>query len=100
MSAFYPPEYFGEGSAEDFRPFPIPWLVFFFFSFVRVISDACFSATIKVSGTELYVVFWDIAIPGCVSTVLRELLSLGCWSRLSLCQEILELFPVLCLLVE
>ena len=55
---------------------------------------------LTVSATELYVVFRDIPIHGCVSTVLGELLSLGCWSRLSFCQEILELIPVLCLQVE
>ena len=53
------------------------WFLFLF-SFVRVVLDAHFSAAVKVPTIELYVVFWDIPIPGCVSTVLRELLSLEC----------------------
>ena len=42
----------------------------FFFSFARVVLNVCSSAAIKVPTMELYVVFWDIPIPGCVSTVL------------------------------
>ena len=101
MSACYSPKDFGEGVVEDFRPFSIPWLVFFFFfSFVWVILDVCSLAVVKLPATELYVVFRDIPIPGCISTVFWELLSLGCWSRLSFCQEILELIPVLCLPIK
>ena len=102
MSACYPPEDFGEGAAEDFIPFSISlWvLLFFFFSLVRVVLNARFSAAVKVPMTELYSVFWDIPIPRCVLIVLGKLLSLGCWSFLSFFQEILELIPVLCLPVE
>ena len=80
--------------------FQSPGWFLFLFSFVRVVSDAYFSAVVKVPAMELYVVFRDIPIPGCVSIVLGELLSLGCWSRLSFCQEILVLIPILCLPVE
>ena len=73
---------------------------FFFFAFVRVVLNARFSVVVKVIATELYVVFWDIPIPKCVSTVLGKLLSLGCWYRLSFCKEILELILVLYLPVE
>ena len=76
------------------------WFLFFFFPFVRVVLDACFLAAFKVPETKLYVVFQDIPIPRCVSSIFGELLSLGCWSRLSFFQEILELIPVLCLLIE
>ena len=75
------------------------WFPFFFF-ICEVVLDACFSAAVKVLTTELHVVFRDIPILGCVSTVLGELLSLRCWSHLSFCQEILELILVLCLPVE
>ena len=100
MSACYPPEDFGEGATEDFRPFSISWWFFFLFSFVRVILNVRLVATVKVSVTELYVVFWDIPIPGYVLTVHGKLLSLGCSSCLLFCPEILEFITVLCLPVE
>ena len=56
---------------------------FFLFSLMRVVLNAHFSTVIKVPVAELCVVFWEIPIPGCVSTVLGKLLSLGCWSYFS-----------------
>ena len=69
-------------------------------SFVRIVLNARFSVTGKVPTTESYMAFWDIPIPRCVPIVFGKLLSLGCWSCLSFCQEILKLIPVLCLSVE
>ena len=48
-----------------------------------VVLDVCFLAVVKVSEMKLYVVFWDIPIPRCVSTVFGELLTLECSSCLS-----------------
>ena len=72
----------------------------FLISFVRIVLNVRFIVAGKVPTMELYVEFWDIPIPGCVPTVFGKLLGLGSWSALSFCQEILELIPVLCLLVE
>ena len=80
--------------------FQSPGGFFFFFSFVRVVLNVQFSVTVKVPVMKLYAVFWDIPIPAGILTVLGKLLNRGCWSFLSFCQEILELIPVLCFLVE
>ena len=68
--------------------------------FERIILNARFSGADKVPMTELYTAFWDIPIPRCIPLVFKKLLSLGCWSYLLFCQEILKLIPVLCLPVK
>ena len=68
--------------------------------FVRIVLNARFLVVNKVATMESYAAFWDIPIPGCVPMVLGKLLSVGCWFCLSICQEILELIPVLCLPIK
>ena len=95
-----PPEDFGEGAIEDFRPFSISWWVLTFDLVCKDCLNARFLVTDKVLATKPYAVFWDIPIPGCVLIVFNNLFSLGCWSCLSFYQEILESIPVLCLPIE
>ena len=72
----------------------------FLISFIRIVLNVRFPVANKVLTMELYADFWDIPIPRCTPTVFGKLLGLGCWSCLSVCPEILELIPVLCLPVE
>ena len=75
---------------------------FFFLSilFVKIVLNERFLVAGKVPMTELYAEFWDMPILGCVPIVFEKLLSLGCWPRLSFCQDIVDLIPVLCFPVE
>ena len=100
LSVCNPPEDFGKGVAEDFRPFSISLWVLLSILFIRIVLNTRFSVAGKAPTMELYAGFWDVPIPGCIPIVFEKLLSLRFWSCLLLCQEILELIPVLCLPIK
>ena len=57
LSIYSSPEDFGEGAAEEFRPFSIFWWVLLSISFVRIVLNVRFSIAGKVPAMELYVAF-------------------------------------------